>query len=201
MDVSRAIDVVAGREDVDCVQADLRHPPFAPESFDLVYSLGVLHHLEEPVDGLRSLATLVRPGGELRVYVYRSLEGDPWPRRALLGLVTLIRRVTTRLPYFVVHAVAAGVAAMATLLFLWPRRLSRRLGVAEKFTSTLPLVHYENIPFRMLVAEQFDRLVAPIEYRYRKEEIVEWFAAIGFELVALLPGLGWRAIGRRPGPR
>ena len=35
----------------------------------------------------------------------------------------------------------------------------------------------------MLVAEQFDRLVAPIEYRYRKEEIVAWFAAIGFELV------------------
>ena len=110
MDVSRAIDVVAGREDVDCVQADLRHPPFAPESFDLVYSLGVLHHLEEPVDGLRSLATLVHTGGELRVYVYRSLEGDLWPRRALLGLVTLIRRVTTRLPYSVVHAVAAGVA-------------------------------------------------------------------------------------------
>ena len=68
----------------------------------------------------------------------------------------------------------------------------------ERLTRGLPLVHYADVPFRMLVAEQFDRLVAPIEHRYRADEVKAWFEAIGFELVALLPGLGWRAIGRRP---
>ena len=65
MDVSPAIDVAAAREGdgADFVQADLRWPPFPPESFDLVYSLGVLHHLEEPLAGVRALAKLVRPGG------------------------------------------------------------------------------------------------------------------------------------------
>jgi hypothetical protein len=50
----------------------------------------------------------------------------------------------------------------------------------------------------MLVAEQFDRLCAPIEGRYTREEVVGWLEAVGFEVVEILPGLGWRAIGRRP---
>jgi hypothetical protein len=50
----------------------------------------------------------------------------------------------------------------------------------------------------MLVAEQFDRLCAPIERRHTREEVAGWLKAVGFEVVAILPGLGWRAIGRRP---
>ena len=52
-------------------------------SFDLAQialSLGVLHHLEDPLVGVRALARLVRPGGELRLYVYRTLDDDPSAR-------------------------------------------------------------------------------------------------------------------------
>jgi SAM-dependent methyltransferase len=200
MDVSAAIDVAAAREGdgVDFVQADLRFPPFAPESFDLVYSLGVVHHLEEPVAGVRALAKLVRPGGELRLYVYRTLENEPPWKRLLFGAVTAARRVTTRLPYPAVHAVSWLVAAAASALFLWPRRLLRRWAWGERLTRGLPLVHYADVPFRMVVSEQFDRLVAPIEGRFSREEVEGWLRGVGFDVVAILPGLGWRAIGRRP---
>jgi hypothetical protein len=50
----------------------------------------------------------------------------------------------------------------------------------------------------MVVSEQFDRLVAPIEGRFSKQDLEGWLRDIGFEVVAILPGLGWRAIGRRP---
>jgi SAM-dependent methyltransferase len=128
MDVSPAIDVAAAREGdgADFVQADLRWPPFLPESFDLVYSLGVPHHLEGPQVGVRALANLVRPGGELRLYVYRTLEDEPWWKRALFGAVTGLRQITTRLPYPAVHAISWLVAAFASVLFLWPRRLLRQ---------------------------------------------------------------------------
>jgi SAM-dependent methyltransferase/uncharacterized protein YbaR (Trm112 family) len=199
MDVSPAIDVAAQREGADFVQSDLRYPPFPPASFDMVYSLGVVHHLEDPMEGLRALAGLVRPGGELRLYVYRSLQGESWPRRTLLAAVSLVRRLTTRLPYWAVQGVAAVIAVLATAFFLEPRRLLRRFAFAERFTRRLPLVHYADVPFRMLVAEQFDRLVAPIEGRYRADEIEAWVKELGFELRALLPELGWRVIARRPG--
>ncbi len=50
----------------------------------------------------------------------------------------------------------------------------------------------------MVVSEQFDRLVAPIEGRFREEQVEGWLRDVGFEVRAILPELGWRAIGRRP---
>ena len=40
--------------------------------------------------------------------------------------------------------------------------------------------------------------MAPIEGRYSRDEVERWMLDIGFEVVAILPGLGWRVIGRRP---
>ena len=108
------------------------------------------------------------------------------------------RQITTRLPYSAVHAVSWLVAAVATGLFLWPRRLLRRWAWGDRLTGHLPLVHYTDVPFRMVVSEQFDRLVAPIEGRFSKQDVAGWLCDVGFEVVAILPGLGWRAIGRRP---
>jgi SAM-dependent methyltransferase len=200
MDVSPAIDVAARREGeaADFVQADLRSPPFPPGSFDLVYSLGVVHHLEDPAAAVQSLARLVRPGGELRLYVYRSLEEETAPRRALLAAVTSVRRVTTRLPPFALHAFAWTVAAVAAVLFLAPRRALRRWPAAERATRGLPLVQYADVPFRMLVAEQFDRFGAPLEGRYRREEVESWLREAGLGGIAVVPELGWRAVGRKP---
>src|SRR6266508_650196 len=40
---------------VQVVQADLHHPPFAFESFDFIYSIGVLHHLPNPEAAFQNL--------------------------------------------------------------------------------------------------------------------------------------------------
>ena len=77
-----------------------------PQSFDLVYCLGVVHHLEQPQVGVRALAKLVRPGGELRLYVYKTLDDEPAWKQLIFTGVTALRRLTTRLPYTLVHAVA-----------------------------------------------------------------------------------------------
>jgi hypothetical protein len=140
----------------------------------------------------------VRPGGELRLYVYRTLDDEPAWKQVLFFAVTALRRVTIRLPYPLVHALAWLIAAAATALSIWPRRALRRYSIGERLTRSLPLVQYTDVPFSMLVSEQFDRLVAPIEARFSREDVVGWLQAVGFEVVAILPGLGWRAIGRRP---
>jgi hypothetical protein len=41
----------------------------------------------------------------------------------------------------------------------------------------------------MLVAEQFDRLVAPIEGRFTNEAVAVWLHTVGLEIVAILPSL------------
>src|SRR3954451_16468177 len=52
LDVSQAVraarDLTAGRSNVAVVQGDLLRPPFAPRSFDSIYSLGVIDHTPDP---------------------------------------------------------------------------------------------------------------------------------------------------------
>ncbi|MEM1093983.1 MAG: methyltransferase domain-containing protein [Bacteroidota bacterium] len=61
----------AGLTNVTFQQADLFALPFARASFDHVFVCFVLEHLAHPVEALRLLTALVRPGGTVTV-----IEGD-----------------------------------------------------------------------------------------------------------------------------
>ncbi|MDX6405898.1 MAG: hypothetical protein QOH70_3353 [Blastocatellia bacterium] len=50
--------------------SDGEHLPFADESFDVVYSNGVLHHTPDTAGAVREVHRVLRPGGEARVMLY-----------------------------------------------------------------------------------------------------------------------------------
>jgi len=56
---------------------DLRQTTFSPDSFDFVYSIGVIEHFSDPRDIVRSHLSLVRPGGTVLMTVpnYRGIYG------------------------------------------------------------------------------------------------------------------------------
>jgi SAM-dependent methyltransferase len=64
--VARTRALVAGRENVEVVRADVMTADLAPASFDAVLAVAVLHHLDLR-DGLVRLASLVAPGGTLGI--------------------------------------------------------------------------------------------------------------------------------------
>jgi SAM-dependent methyltransferase len=45
------------------LQADLLRIPLRAATLDAIWSVNTIHHLRDPVAGARSLATLLRPGG------------------------------------------------------------------------------------------------------------------------------------------
>jgi ubiquinone/menaquinone biosynthesis C-methylase UbiE len=51
-------------------QADGEHLPFPDESFDVVFSWGVIHHTTDMDQALRELIRVLRPGGKLVLMVY-----------------------------------------------------------------------------------------------------------------------------------
>lgn len=61
----------AGIHNVTFQQADIFHLAFAAGSFDHVFLCFVLEHLARPVEALRSLRTMLKPGGTITV-----IEGD-----------------------------------------------------------------------------------------------------------------------------
>jgi SAM-dependent methyltransferase len=53
------------------LQADLLELPLPESSFDLVYSIRVLHHTPDRRTAFREVAGRVKPGGYLAVWLYR----------------------------------------------------------------------------------------------------------------------------------
>jgi ubiquinone/menaquinone biosynthesis C-methylase UbiE len=68
--------------------ADAERLPFADDSFDLIYSWGVLHHSPQTARAVDEVRRVLRPGGRARIMIYHtySLTGYMlWVRYALLA--------------------------------------------------------------------------------------------------------------------
>jgi Flp pilus assembly protein TadD/SAM-dependent methyltransferase len=62
-----------GIQNVEYAQADIMKLGAIGRTFDVVSSVGVLHHLGDPVEGWRVLLSLLRPGGFMRLGLYSEL--------------------------------------------------------------------------------------------------------------------------------
>ena len=65
--------------------ADATRPPFAPESFDVVITFGVLHHLPDPRQSTQDIQSLLSPGG-----VHLAFENNESAVRPLFDLMMKI---------------------------------------------------------------------------------------------------------------
>lgn len=200
MDFSQAIEVAAANnranQNTHFVQADIYHPPFRPQTFDFVYSLGVLHHLPDPEHGFQSLLRYLRPDEFINIYLYWNLEGEAAWKRALLKVVTQARQVTTRMPHAWLQRLSWVLAAGFQVAFVLPARVLASLPPTRPLADRVPLGHYRKYSFRVLYTDQFDRFSAPIENRYSRAEVAGWFERAGLREVVILGGQGWRASGR-----
>jgi SAM-dependent methyltransferase len=57
---------------VSFAQMDLFHPALRPESFDYVFSNGVLHHTADAYGAFQKLCTLVKPRGYITIGLYNT---------------------------------------------------------------------------------------------------------------------------------
>jgi SAM-dependent methyltransferase len=75
----------SGLENIEFGQADILELGTFGRSFDVVESIGVLHHLRDPLAGWRVLLGLLRPGGLMRIGLYSALARQNIPAaRALI---------------------------------------------------------------------------------------------------------------------
>jgi SAM-dependent methyltransferase len=198
VDIGSSIEVARRNlpDDVMTVQADAEQLPFEDEGFDFVMSIGVLHHLPDPARALNGLVRLARRGGRVHVYLYW------WParrvHRLILRIVAALRRITTRLPHPLLHALCYPLALLLWLFVVTPFRILRGVPRLSRLADAFPLKAYADYPFGVLVNDQFDRFSAPIERRFTRREVEQLMREAGLVEVTVTPHHGWVADGRRP---
>lgn len=199
LDGSSAVEAAARNlsdlSNVTVVKSDLREAPFAPESFDFISSLGVLHHLDDPCAGFKQLVRLLAPHGQMLLYLY-SRPPAVGARSVALSLATAVRTVTVRLPHKTLKTLSTPIAGCLYGAVVLPGRWGQQKGVSA--LSGLPMDTYRDKPFRSLVLDTFDRLSAPVEYRYVWKDLEGWFSETGLIVDAARDETGWFILAHRP---
>lgn len=174
VDRSNAVDktreLTALLPNVVVLQADLLSLPLRQGSFDLVYSIGVLHHSPDTRRAFLEVAKMVRPGGRLSVWIYRKNRLlQEWINDAL-------RAVARRLPRRMLMA-GCQFGAIVGGVPLLNRVLNK-------------VVNFSNHPrWENRVCDNFDWYAPRYQHHHALPDVVSWFEEAGFVEIRELPPL------------
>jgi 2-polyprenyl-3-methyl-5-hydroxy-6-metoxy-1,4-benzoquinol methylase len=166
--VDKAAQLCAHLPNVRFLQADLKTLPLKPASFDLVFSIGVMHHDANTRAVFDAVAKMVRPGGRYSVWLYRR---NQWWQEAINSA---LRAITTRLP----HRILKPLCHLGALLGAVPG-LNQ---VLNKFISFSAHPTWQN-----RLCDTFDWYAPTYQHHHTTDELRHWFSAAGFEHITELP--------------
>jgi SAM-dependent methyltransferase len=174
MDYSLAIDAaqanVGHRPNVHFVQGDIFNLPFRDDAFDLIISLGVLHHTPDPAKAFGRLPRILKPNGKLSITVYDA------GNKVYVANTRFWRRFTTRLPREALHALCY---AAAPLYYLWTLPVLGNILRAAAFISL-------ERDWRWRVLDTFDWYSPRYMSWHTHPEVFRWFKENGFVQIEVL---------------
>ena len=144
---------LSGFKDVQVEFRNIYDLPWQNE-FDLVFSIGVIHHLENHGEAIKNLIRAAKPGGRILLWVYGH-EGNEW----IVKLVSPVRKfLTSKLPVGLVHLLSYLASAP---LWAWVK-IFHGPGPYLKQLSGFSFYHIHSIVF--------DQLIPKIAHYWTKEE-------------------------------
>jgi ubiquinone/menaquinone biosynthesis C-methylase UbiE/uncharacterized protein YbaR (Trm112 family) len=173
-------------------QGDILSPPFAPESFDFVASDQVIHHTPDCPRAFATLSALVRPGGQISVYVYK--------RKGLMRELAdeHVRAITTRMTVEECMEFSERVTELGRELSRLGGRITLEhgiplLGIEPGEHDVQRLIYWsflkcfwrEDWGHQLNVLTNFDWYHPPYASRHTPEEVRGWCADAGLEVVHL----------------
>jgi len=175
VDLSFAVDAARKNlkqlPNVHLVQADLFALPFAPATFDFIYSFGVLHHTPDCASAFRQLARLLKPGGKLSIFVYSSYN------KIIVYSSAIWRIVTTHLPKRLLYYLCF---IAVPLYFIYRIPLIGHVGRAVFVIPMIP-------DWRWRVLDTFDWYSPRYQSKHTHWEVFRWFEEEGMTDVKVLP--------------
>jgi SAM-dependent methyltransferase len=180
IDLSAACEVAAqnlAERDFVALQADVFSLPFAGESFDCIYSMGVLHHTPNCEKAFKALPQYLKPGGTIAIWLYSGY--NKWYRFS-----DIYRSFTHRMS----PQLLLGILRVAVPIFYWFDRGLRRVPVIGRPVAGLihhvfPVNRHADPEIRVL--DTFDWYSPKYQSKHRYEEVFRWFESCGLESLSV----------------
>jgi hypothetical protein len=138
---------------------------------DVVYCIGVLHHLKEPRTGFESVVANTHPGGRFHCWVY-AREGNA----VVIRLVDPVRRIVSHLPWWFTKFFVA--TPLAVPYYFYSKILTRFRNWS--WLHGWPLFDYSlwigSREFAFYRHVAFDQLVTPQTAYIGRATIEQWLA-------------------------
>ena len=153
------------------------------DEFDIVFSIGVIHHLADPPRALANMVRAAKPGGVVLIWVY-GLENNEW----IVRFISPVReRVLSRLPIRLLHLLSLPLG-----LGLWT---AFRLGLGRTEYSAF----FSRLSLRNAQSIVFDQLLPATANYWPRATVHELLVDAGLDDVVLrwVNQNSWSAIGRK----
>jgi SAM-dependent methyltransferase len=200
VDYSSAVDACRANlphERLHVLQGDIYALPFAPGSFDYVYSLGVVQHTPDVERAVKALAAPLKPGGELVVDVYQKhWKGWLHPR-------VWLRPMTTRMDgaklFGIVERTAPALLRVSSAVGRIPAvgPVLRRFVPVANYEGQLPLTSVQLEEWAIL--DTYDWLAPRFDQPQTAAALQSWFLESGLGAVQVFKSDHLTARGRKAG--
>ena len=176
VDLSAAAEVAAknlASRDFVAFQADVFSLPFAAETFDVIYSVGVLHHTPDCEAAVKALDKYLKPGGILAVWLYSGY--NKWYRFS-----DFWRRYTSRMKPQTLH----GILKVAVPVLYNLQKGLKHVPLVGRPAAGLvhhvfPVNRQKDPEARML--DTFDWYSPKYQSKHTYEQVFRWYEAMGME--------------------
>lgn len=153
------------------------------DEFDIVFSIGVIHHLSDPEKALASMVKATKNGGQVLIWVY-GLENNEW----IVNVFNPFRKLIFKnLPIGLVHFLSLFPSIILWLLLrFFPLKIEY-----YKLLRTFTFKHLRSIVF--------DQMLPNIANYWSKEEVIDLMSKSGLKNINAIwvNEMSWSVIGTK----
>ena len=173
--------------------ASVAEMPIADDSMDFGYSLGVLHHIPNPIEGIKQCTGKLKEGAPFLIYLYYAFDNRPAWFRLLWKISDVFRQGISKLPTVVKHFSAEIIALTIYFPLAKTAYLCEKIGLK---VSAWPLSIYRDKSFYTMRTDSLDRFGTRLEHRFSKKQIEEMLREAGLENIQFSEEMPfWCAVG------
>lgn len=186
---------LSGSTNVKFHNASVGDDVLLDNSQDFGYCLGVLHHVPDTLEGIKSCSKLLKKEAPFLLYLYYSLENRPLLFRLVWKLSDYMRRVISIMP----KKIKMLCCSLIAFFVYWP--LARLALFIERLgfnVSSMPLNDYRKKSFYFMDNDALDRFGTRLEKRFSKQQVSNMLKEAGFEGIVFSEDMPcWVCVARK----